>query len=637
MKKHFHIREVIKYIGLKSVIAATLVFLLTVTATCVGGYQLYQNTKESILLQGEVNATRAAKEYDSYLIIRETAVDLSGQVVNNMIKEKQPTSVILKYLLEESLSIDTSINKEYTGLYGWICGEYLDGGGWVPDEDYVPTERPWYLETMADNSKITYVKPYLDAQTNTVATTMAMKLCDGTSVMALDVDLERIQEITEAIAKNAKGSYGIVLDDEGQVIAHSTKKELGKNYMQEKGTLGSTLAHEVLSSDKKEFELAFEGRRFMVYTEEIEGGWKSISMVDTEMFYRPLQIILTMLLLFTILEAVVFSAIFYSVSSKNLAISMQNGQIAAIADMYLSIYDIDIPYDSIHEIRRGRDYNMAHVIGENQMSAQDALTEMLDQTVNDSSRPIMEPFIDISTLAQRLENIPTITEEFLDADKRWCRGRFIEAERNKEGTVIRALWMVESIDEEKKHRDTLKYLSETDQMTGLFNRTAGESKITDLLEHGIGGLLLMIDADKFKNINDTLGHDVGDRVIIGIANSINNACRRNSDIVMRLGGDEFIAYAPGVRTKENAIHLINRIFENIVNTMVDGLGDRRVFVSIGAAFCPKDEMMSFSELYKKADLSVYQSKKQVGNTYTFYYEGLEDTQGSPSTIDHERR
>jgi hypothetical protein len=65
-------------------------------------------------------------------------------------------------------------------------------------------------------------------------------------------------------------------------------------------------------------------------------------------------------------------------------------------------------------------------------------------------------------------------QEYLDSQKSWCRGRFVVADRDDEGTPVRALWMIESIDEEKKHRDNLKHLSETDRMTGLYNRTAGE-------------------------------------------------------------------------------------------------------------------------------------------------------------------
>ena len=96
---------------------------------------------------------------------------------------------ILDYITAESASIKKAIDKDYTGLYGWINGEYLDGVGWVPPEDFVPTERPWYQETIADPGDVTFITPYLDEHTGTVLTTIATLLSDGVNVVALDVSL----------------------------------------------------------------------------------------------------------------------------------------------------------------------------------------------------------------------------------------------------------------------------------------------------------------------------------------------------------------------------------------------------------------------------------------------------------------
>ena len=189
MEKRGSFREIVRSIGARSVIATTLVFLFTVAATCVGGYRFYQATKEDIYLQGRVNAVQSAKAFDGHLLVRKNIVKLAGHVVDEMIREGKSNGEILEYLTAESLSIKKAIDKDYTGLYGRINGEYCDGDGWVPDEDYVPTQRPWYLETIADDSDITFVKPYLDEQTKTVLTTMAKRLSDGVSVIALDVTL----------------------------------------------------------------------------------------------------------------------------------------------------------------------------------------------------------------------------------------------------------------------------------------------------------------------------------------------------------------------------------------------------------------------------------------------------------------
>ena len=137
-----------RHMGAKSFIVSICVFLLTIAATGVGGYLLFRSTKENIHLQGKVNAIQAAKDFDNYLLVRKNTVILAGHVVDEMIREKKPTSEIIEYLTAESLSIKKTIDKDYTGLYGWINDEYCDGVGWVPDEDFVATERPWYQDTM---------------------------------------------------------------------------------------------------------------------------------------------------------------------------------------------------------------------------------------------------------------------------------------------------------------------------------------------------------------------------------------------------------------------------------------------------------------------------------------------------------
>ena len=139
----------------------------------------------------------------------------------------------------------------------------------MPDEDYIPTERPWYVETIHDDSDVTFVRPYLDDQTETILTTMAEQLSDGVSVIALDVTLTRIQEITEQTARHNPGSYGIVLDKTGQVIAHSDKSELGKNFFEESGTFGAALISRLTSETGDQFDMHFNGNTYVVFVEQI--------------------------------------------------------------------------------------------------------------------------------------------------------------------------------------------------------------------------------------------------------------------------------------------------------------------------------------------------------------------------------
>lgn len=163
--------------------------------------------------------------------------------------------------------------------------------------------------------------------------------------------------------------------------------------------------------------------------------------------------------------------------------------------------------------------------------------------------------------------------------------------------------------------DELRYLSETDKLTGINNRGAGEEKISRLLQAGENGMFILIDVDHFKSVNDNFGHDVGDKVIIVIAECL-KSCFRESDVVLRLGGDEFAAYARGVSDQEIGERLLGRFFEKVDAIDIPELGDRKICVSIGASFY-RGKGSGFSELYKKADEGTYISKKTEGNQMTF--------------------
>ena len=183
------------------------------------------------------------------------------------------------------------------------------------------------------------------------------------------------------------------------------------------------------------------------------------------------------------------------------------------------------------------------------------------------------------------------------------------------------MWMVEVIDEEKRQRDNLQMLSETDRMTGILNRGGGEAKIREMLDSGRSGMFCLMDADKFKSINDNYGHGVGDKVLIEIANCLKKSFRDN-DIVLRLGGDEFAAYAPTVLNEKVGQQIIDRFFYNIDLINIPELKDRKICISMGVAFYKPEDDFSFDELYKRADHGTYISKKHEGNYVTF--EGQED-------------
>lgn len=167
----------------------------------------------------------------------------------------------------------------------------------------------------------------------------------------------------------------------------------------------------------------------------------------------------------------------------------------------------------------------------------------------------------------------------------------------------------------KELEDDLLVLSETDGLTGINNRRSGESRIKSAISNGERGLLILFDVNKFKNINDTFGHSVGDEVLVQIARTMEKTFRA-SDVLVRLGGDEFVVYATDIPTETVAKSVIERFLKNISDIDLEHLEGSRVSVSLGAVLC--DENAILEECLENVDSVMYECKKQGGNSYRIF-------------------
>lgn len=173
----------------------------------------------------------------------------------------------------------------------------------------------------------------------------------------------------------------------------------------------------------------------------------------------------------------------------------------------------------------------------------------------------------------------------------------------------------EELDHEK---ELFQYKSEHDLMTGLFNRIAAENRIRTLVDEGKNpGTLLLIDLDDLKGINDTYGHEEGDKAILGIANTLKETFKE-TDIIGRLGGDEFIAYLPNSAKHTAAVsRKLTALLRNLSRISVGGADQRSIHCSIGCAVQDSSHS-SFDILYKEADTALYQVKRNGKNHFLFY-------------------
>jgi diguanylate cyclase (GGDEF)-like protein len=163
----------------------------------------------------------------------------------------------------------------------------------------------------------------------------------------------------------------------------------------------------------------------------------------------------------------------------------------------------------------------------------------------------------------------------------------------------------------------VRYLAHYDTLTGLANRVQLRQCILEYLDRSAGTQLLtafmMIDLDGFKGVNDTLGHDVGDELLVAVARRL-QALVRETDFVARLGGDEFIIVQSALDQPEDATPLALRVLQQLAEPIQVGGHQVRIGASIGIAFHPQDGQNG-DALLKHADIALYCAKASGRGTF----------------------
>lgn len=199
----------------------------------------------------------------------------------------------------------------------------------------------------------------------------------------------------------------------------------------------------------------------------------------------------------------------------------------------------------------------------------------------------------------------------------WCLST-IQIVSDAYTDTAKAFILIKDVDEEKKAALSLKKLSERDCLTGLLNRGTAICEIRRILKSSQGHhLLLMLDIDRFKQLNDRYGHLMGDKALHNAALRLKSGLRYG-DVFGRLGGDEFVLLLKDVPYASD----LHPRLENLCGLVKGSLApEAHISGSIGAAAFPEDGT-AFEELYEKADIALYHAKRQGRNQYTLYEPGM---------------
>lgn len=182
-----------------------------------------------------------------------------------------------------------------------------------------------------------------------------------------------------------------------------------------------------------------------------------------------------------------------------------------------------------------------------------------------------------------------------------------------EGTVV-------DITERREHEAALEYQAHHDSLTGLPNRALLHDRIDRAITHAARNdnqvAVIFVDLDHFKLINDSLGHHVGDRLLLEVASRL-QACVRSNDTVVRQGGDEFVLVLAEQHHEDEVLAVVSRLLDAVSRPWTDNGQEYGLSCSIGVSCYPRDGEDP-GALLRSADAAMYQAKAAGRSTYHFY-------------------
>lgn len=278
--------------------------------------------------------------------------------------------------------------------------------------------------------------------------------------------------------------------------------------------------------------------------------------------------------------------------------------LSSMSEMYTSMYLINLNTSEFTE------YKSSDAIREHFFDT-DNIEEIMEyvmcQRSSDESREQIVDFCNLSTLKERMKGVKSMYQDFVNIEGKWSRSVFITIKEDDEGFPVSVIYAVQLVDEQKRREERLLISSNTDALTKCLNRRAYEHDIKDFEANGIPDdcVLVSIDVNGLKNVNDTLGHAAGDELILGATRCITSAMGSYGNIY-RIGGDEFVAIIMVDDFKRAEIMRdLDRLTGSFTGKLVKSLA-----VSCGCVSYNEVGGRSISAMEKVADERMYAAKAE---------------------------
>ena len=274
---------------------------------------LYQSSVAGVYEDGRDVVAATATDLENYLTVAETTLRVTADSVELMEQNGASSKEILQYIVDQTTRESEQFDENFTGLYAYIHGIYMDGVGWVPPAGYDPLTRDWYNVAVDAGGDVVLVSPYVDAQTGDVVLTVAKSIQTGTGssaepgVVALDVIVNHIQEITEQIEIAGKG-YGLIVGADGFIVAHRDSS-LNGQYVSD--VYGEEFADRIVRTEADRFDTVLQDEKCVVFTHPIMDQWVAVIVVNNAELFRDVYSQIAVNIFVTLVIFVIISFFYY--------------------------------------------------------------------------------------------------------------------------------------------------------------------------------------------------------------------------------------------------------------------------------------------------------------------------------------
>lgn len=255
---------------------------LMVFAVIYNNLTFYDASVTGAYEDGEEAIKTMATEFENYLTVASTTLRVTADSVDLMKAAGRSVDEIEQYIVAQTKRQAEQFDENYTGIYAYMDGRYLDGVGWVPPADYEPTTREWYKSAVEAGGEAVIVSPYLDAQTGAVVITIARGIADAAApgepirnVIALDVAVSHIQKVTKDIRIAEKG-YAMVVNTDGFLVAHQDETLNGK-YIWE--VYGPELLDSIRGAKSSRITARMDGEKVTLFIAPVMDQWYAVIAV----------------------------------------------------------------------------------------------------------------------------------------------------------------------------------------------------------------------------------------------------------------------------------------------------------------------------------------------------------------------